>query len=338
MKKLFFALVAVLALAACEQHDAYKLIVTMPDTSTEGDTLLVTDYDSGDTLSFAVIKDKNAVIDGELNAGESRMVRLLAAGRRVMLVLEAGDIHLIWADGKATGTPLNDKLNALDDELTAIESAPDSTEEAEAAIEQKLRDRFFKAFDENRDNAIGTWAFVNYLMYNEFSAAQIDSLVSQAPTRYANLRRVVKARKAAVQLELTAVGKTFTDFATPDGKQHLSEFVGKGQYALVDFWASWCGPCRREIPNIKALYDRYKDRMTFLGVAVWDKPDDTHAAMTELQIPWTVLEGGNNWTEPTDIYGINGIPHIMLIDPEGKIVARGIHGDALTAAVDAVMK
>ncbi|MEE3448001.1 MAG: TlpA disulfide reductase family protein, partial [Bacteroidales bacterium] len=94
--------------------------------------------------------------------------------------------------------------------------------------------------------------------------------------------------QAAEALAKTSEGAMFVDFSAEyDGKtQKLSDYVGKGKYVLVDFWASWCGPCRREIPNLIDVYNKYKgSKFEVIGVATWDEPDDTKAAITELQIP-----------------------------------------------------
>ena len=138
----------------------------------------------------------------------------------------------------------------------------------------------------------------------------------------------------------TLAGAKFVDFAvTYNGKtQRLSDYVGKGKLVVADFWASWCGPCRREIPNIKAMYEKYNGKgMNFLGVAVWDAPADTHRAMTQLDIPWPVIVGNQKLTEPTKIYGIMGIPHIIIFDPEGRIISRGLQGKKLADAIEACM-
>ncbi len=324
MKKLFYALAAaLLLLASCtESGGKYKVVVTVAGDVAEGDTVLLTSYDSGDTVASAVVSNRAAVLEG--STAESFMARLLVGGKRVGFVVEPGEIS-ITSEGVAGGSPLNDCLNAIE---ARLDSAGD--EQQEMAI-------FREAYEANRDNGIGPWAFNYYLMYNQFTVAQIDSLLAAAPKGYDKLVRVQKARQAAKQLEVTAVGQKFADFAAPDG-QKLSDYAGRGKYTLVDFWSSWCGPCRREIPNIKALYDKYKDKMNFVGIAVWDDPADTKQAIQQLGIVWQVLEGGKNWKEPTDLYGISGIPHIMLIDPEGVIVARGLEGEAMKKAVDDVMK
>ena len=138
----------------------------------------------------------------------------------------------------------------------------------------------------------------------------------------------------------TAEGQMFTDFTIeqPDGtKASLSDYVGKGKYVLVDFWASWCGPCRGEIPNIKELYDKYHAKgLDVLGVAVWDKPEDTQAAIKELGIVWPQII--NAQQIPTELYGIQGIPHIILFAPDGTIAARDLRDEAMKEKVAEVMK
>lgn len=332
MKKCVLLAIALLAMMACDRQGGnYKVIVNLPDETTDGLTAYLTDYDTGDTVVQVPIHDKCAVLEGSVD--DSFMARLLVNDKRVELVVESGEISVNWADGIATGSKLNERLNALANELEAIENDGGQASDQAMAVEMQMRDRFYKAYEDNKDNGIGPWAFNYYLMYNEFTAEQLDSIVSAAPERYRSLKRVQKAVNAAKQLVATAVGQKFADFTDAAGVK-LSDFAGKGKYTLVDFWASWCGPCRREIPNIKGLYDKYKDKMNFVGVAVWDKPDDTAKAIESLQIPWTVLQGGQNWTEPTDLYGINGIPHIMLIDPDGVIVARQLSGQFLVKAVE----
>ena len=138
--------------------------------------------------------------------------------------------------------------------------------------------------------------------------------------------------------EATAEGKPFTDFEIEyQGTKHrLSDVVGRGDYVLVDYWASWCGPCIRQTAVIKDLYNELKDKgLKVLGVAVWDEPDATLAAIKKHDLPWECwLNGGN---VPTDLYGIMGIPCIILYGPDGTIISRDKQDDELRAAVRAAM-
>lgn len=144
-----------------------------------------------------------------------------------------------------------------------------------------------------------------------------------------------KAEEQAAEVaKKTAEGEMFVDFSAEyDGKtQKLSDFVGKGKYVLVDFWASWCGPCRREIPNLINVYNKYKgSKFEVIGVATWDEPDDTKAAIAELNIPYPQIM--NAQKAGSDAYGIRGIPEIILFAPDGKIVKRGLRGSDIETEV-----
>ena len=126
----------------------------------------------------------------------------------------------------------------------------------------------------------------------------------------------------------------FKDFAvTYEGKtQKLSDFVGKGKYVLVDFWASWCPPCRAEIPNLVNVHNKYKsDKFTVLGVALNDKPENSKKIMKDLGITYPqILNAGN---DVAYLYNIKGIPEIMLFGPDGTILARGLRGANIEKAV-----
>ncbi len=153
----------------------------------------------------------------------------------------------------------------------------------------------------------------------------------------------------------TAVGSKFTDFTVDhvagvdkDGnpiyeKKSLSDFVGQGKVMLVDFWSPWCPPCKAELPNIKAVWEKYHgDDFDVLSVAVWEesrKMDwrNTIDTAKVYGIAWNQLNNGHQ--EPATLYGIDGIPHMILFDKDGTILKRGddLRGAATEKAVAEVL-
>ncbi len=150
---------------------------------------------------------------------------------------------------------------------------------------------------------------------------------------------ILQDEQVRQNLDATAEGKMFVDFSVEyNGKtQKLSDYVGKGKYVLVDFWASWCGPCRGEIPNIINVYNKYKgNKFDVLGVAVWDKPEESEKAIAELKINYPQIL--NAQEEAAQMYGIQGIPEIILFAPDGTIVKRELRGQEIEAAVKECLK
>lgn len=131
-----------------------------------------------------------------------------------------------------------------------------------------------------------------------------------------------------------AVGVAFTDFEMADTTgtmRRLSDFVGNGKYVLVDFWASWCGPCRQEMPAVKALYEKYHAKgFDIVGVSFDNKRDAWLKSINSLGLPWHHISDLKGWQcAAGSIYGINSIPATLLIGPDGKIVAAGLRAEAL---------
>ena len=137
----------------------------------------------------------------------------------------------------------------------------------------------------------------------------------------------------------TAEGRPFADFTVVQDPENsetstvkFSDYIGKGKYVLVDFWASWCGPCRAEMPNLINVYNTYHgDRFDMLSVAVSDRAEDSVAAAKELGIVWNQII--NAQQIPGSVYGFNAIPLVILFGPDGTILKRDLRGERIGEAV-----
>lgn len=184
-----------------------------------------------------------------------------------------------------------------------------------------------------------------YVLCRDFayrlSPEQIEHNISLLDASLQGTVYIETLRKVAKTASEVAVGRQAPDFSalTPDGKQlSLSEVIDKNKYVLIDFWASWCGPCRKENPNVVKAYDKYHDKgFTVLGVSIDRNGDAWRQAIADDSLNWYHVSDLKFWASgPAKLYGVRVIPSNFLVDATGKIIARNIKGEELFKTLESL--
>ena len=163
---------------------------------------------------------------------------------------------------------------------------------------------------------------------------QQREILDLASDTYKANEEVQKILTRLENAEKVAIGQKYVDLTMKDPQGNdisLSDYAGKGKVVLVDFWAAWCGPCRQEMPNVVEAYNKFKDKgFEVVGVSFDRDQESWEKGIKDLQMPWPQMSELKFWdTSAVSLYAISGIPHTVLIDGEGTIIAKNLRGEAL---------
>ena len=327
MKRTLFPLLALIAVVCSCQGNSTSYVIkgTVRLADCEGCEVYLR---HGRTTDTSVVQGGKFRFEGV--AEEPEVARVIVFGPQMPkpngpVVLEPGTIQVTVSEEMtvAKGTPLNNDLSAL-----------------RAEIDDPRSPRYNRQLFAGHPNDI--LGVSPMLVLGRGNKPVFDSLYAAAGEFVRNHPDIDAEHNRLEQVARTSVGAMFTDFTIEHGNADgsavsLSDYVGKGKFVLVDFWASWCGPCKEEMPNLKDVYERYKgDRFELVGIAVSDKRADTEAAVAKMELPWPIIYDAQSI--PSEIYGVNAIPHIILFDPDGKIVARDLRGGMIGEFVGALLR
>lgn len=339
MKKMIFALLTAVLLLGCN-GGGVKYSITVSGVDEIDEILLVDIMTMNDMAEFTyddaarafTCKGKaEAPFIGGLTDGDGNPLTIV--------FVENGDISVVFDDEVfefvTSGTPSNDanrkgseKIGEFMESLSQIE---DTAEEQAGELFASYQNLLKSLVDENCDNLYGA-----YMLSNAASAMEPDEILEYAAKFPKSLQEseLIKPLKEAAEASMkVAVGSKYTDIKAQDAdgaEVALSSVVGEGKWVLVDFWATWCGPCRGELPYLRDAYGKYADK----GFEIFGVSLDNDAENWKSFVP----ENGMTWINVIDVtpdketpaaaaYGIRSIPSNFLISPDGEIVAKDLRGE-----------
>jgi len=368
MKRLVWIIIAACMLHACNPRKGYVIQGTLADA--DGITVVlkkVTADSDPVQINSCIIKKGKFKMKGMveypeyciLYAGDNGPLSLFVENTVIDIALNLKNMQ----DSKVTGSQETDLLVAYIGKMSEFEdsakkvndnymffklSGETDVEKEEGFISQmdeirQQRINYMKQFAEEHPNNIVAALIVDgnlsyYLLPEEMDTYGngFDDVNSKSPWVQSIQEKVTVAKRLAI-------GQPFVDIKlpAPDGNEiALSDYVGKGNYVLIDFWASWCTPCRVANPHVVKIYNQYKDKgFEIVGVSLdKDKAEWTKAITTD-ELVWPQMSDLMYWqSEGAKLYSVYSIPHTVLLDKDGTILAKGLQPDELEEKLAKLME
>ena len=325
-------------------------------TAPDNTNVYLINLDSKDTISVTTVKDNQFSFKGKVSGpiyayiGQERV--------RVSYILEPGDVSVDLDERVGHGTPLADMyfkfhrrfygydaqrnnerkiLTAKKDSITLNEFNRkwEAINDKYRVLQGQLTDSLVSI---NKDNLLGALALDDMA----FRDTTLFMRLYQGMSPNMQIFSLLHSDAENIRLQSrTAPGKMFTDYLIKGGNLdgsdvRLSDYVGKGKYILLDHWASWCGPCKAEMPYLKKTWDAFAgERFDIVSIAVNDKREHTLQALKQLDMPWHHIIDAQKI--PGNLYNIKGIPHLILFAPDGTIFRRDLRGEQIFTVISQLL-
>ena len=331
MKKIFLMAAAAVLAASCN-NNGYVIKGTIEGLQDSVVYLMNADSQAIDSTT---VSNGSFTFKGPVDTPQ--MVYLLTTRPIMSLFLENGKIQIngsitdITRPMTISGTAANEALSEYDQFNREMFMKMQQNQQDPAAIDslyEAMNEGVRQRLDQNLDNLFGLNLYATLLFYYD-SADEILAQIAKFPVEMQNTPELTDLKEFAAKKQMVEPGRQYIDIIQNDADGNpiaLSSIVGDGKYVLVDFWASWCNPCMREVPYMLQAYAKYHDKgFEIYGVSLDKMADSWKSAIENHKMDWIHVCNFEAFDSPDAVnYAVRSIPANFLIGPDGKIVATGL--------------
>ncbi len=349
---------------ACTQTPSYKVNVKLD--SAEG-IAYMSQHVKGEwvKLDSAMIENGVCTFNGVVKNPEIFYLSVSTKNEKLPFFVENSDISITGkvdslTIAKVTGSTVHNEYQNLQDKLDEQDKQGmaffEQSKEAEKAGEKvkadslmTLAENIFDSIDDQQKDYIkanpASW-ISPYLLSRVFygmEADELDGYLLGFDPALDSVTTIVSMKERVAKLKIVAIGQTAPDFVMNDesgNPVNLSDIYSKNEYTLIDFWASWCGPCRRENPNVVATFNSFKSKgFGVFGVSLDADKGKWEKAIADDQLAWPHVSDLKGWkNEAAALYSVNSIPANLLVDKTGKIIGRNLREEKLGETIGGLLK
>lgn len=374
MKVILFLILGVISIFSQAQSVSYTIIGNTQNCSyIKDNTLAILCFEKNGLVPIDTAKINNSkfIFKGNTDTPQIASIYFFEAGfqkpyinKNIKIILENGESNIFFENEKysITGTPNNIILNQLNNKIdsinmpykTALSSFnKNSLDNDENILKMKeirsikkkcyknIQDYYKEFIPNNISNYIGFMYFLTY--YDLFSTEQQKKLLKEIPDIYKKDKEILNIHNSIIAAENTCIGKKFIEIemCNPEGKNiKLSDIIARNKITMIDFWASWCGPCRAEMPSVVEAYKLYKHKgLEIVGISLDDNHNKWEKAIKDLGLKWLQISDLKGWkSKGAQLYNIKSIPSTILINQKGVIIAKDLRGKTLIDKLGELLK
>jgi thiol-disulfide isomerase/thioredoxin len=236
----------------------------------------------------------------------------------------------ICTDTENRYNAINDKIEEAQKNGTLTAQSEEAYSKESDALFEETKAAYARFFAAHINSPFAQKIFSETRWVRRLNSVQLKSVIEKvADGQFMSTETYKKAADRVKYMELSQVGKPYINIVSCDtagNTVELAQFAAKGKYLLIDFWASWCPDCRKEMPDLVELYDSFKDKnFEIVGYSLDNKKEAWMKGITDLNISWFQMSDLDYWNSKGALYyGVRWIPTTILLSPEGKIIERGL--------------